>query len=164
MEAAWRWAVSACSRSVRISLTVRLRCSPVVTASSKAPAMPFRPSPLMAAIILWPARTVASQQIVSGAVRDRSMHQHQRGRGRHLFRSVGLSPPRQDVDHHVIAGGALGEGLRDGGFDRLQAVAQHQGEDAHKAPVRLVARAGGIGHALAPLARPAERIAARPPA
>ena len=37
-------AVSALSRSDSISMAVRLRCRPVVTASSKAPAMPFKPS------------------------------------------------------------------------------------------------------------------------
>ena len=46
-------------------MTVRLRCTPVVTASSNAPAMPFMPRPLIAAIISCRC-TGTSQQVVAG--------------------------------------------------------------------------------------------------
>jgi len=63
---------SALSRSVRISWVVRLRCTPVVAASSNAPAMPLRPSPRMASIIS--CRGIeASHRVVAGAVRHRRM-------------------------------------------------------------------------------------------
>ena len=71
------------------------------------------------AVIISRGCVVASQQIVEGAVRDRGVHKGQRRRGRHFFRPAWFSPSRQDVDHYVVAGGALGKGFRDGGFARL---------------------------------------------
>ena len=55
---------------------VRWRCTPVVTASSNAPAMPLRPSPRMASIISCRCMET-SQAVVAGAVGDRRVHQRQ---------------------------------------------------------------------------------------
>ena len=128
-------------------MAVRLRSRPVVTVSSKAPAMPFRPRWPRASIISCRC-TGTSQQVVSGAVGDRWVAQGQ-GLGLGLGGGDRLGPGRlapsgQDVEDHLVAGDAGVESLADRVVHGVQTVIEDAGQHPNKAPIGLVARAQSL--------------------
>lgn len=119
-------------------VVVRLRCSPVVTASSNALAMPLRPSPRIASIIS--CRCIdSSHRVVSGAVRNRRMAELEVDD--HVEKPLGcrLAVSGQDVEDHLVAGGAGIERFADSGLDCVQAIGQHGSQHPDEAPVGLIA-------------------------
>ncbi len=119
-------------------MVVRLRCRPVVTASSKAPAMPLRPRLVSAAIISCRCMQ-AWQAVVAVAVRQRRMPQGQVVRRDDAQRPGRFAPACQDVEDHVVAHGPGSERLARSGLDRLQAVFQHRRQPPHEPAIGLVA-------------------------
>src|SRR3546814_1316434 len=103
MEAASRWVASARSRSVSISMVVRLRWRPVVTASSNAAAMPLSPRLRIVSIISCRC-IIASQQIVAGTVGERRMPQHPVFRSDDAVGCRRLAAPGEDVEDQLVAG------------------------------------------------------------
>ena len=50
-----------------------------------------------------------------------------------------LSPPRQDIEVHIVAGSAGGEHFADRAFDSFEPIGENAGQHAHEVSVGFIA-------------------------